>query len=256
MNLRSAFLAVTALICAAPALAQATPEAAIARFVTLANAGELTAPEGQALLTGEAREMASDAKSNLPAADRVITIDKDSAVARIVLRGNRGEEADAYFFLDKTQAGWAVSAYRRMAMSGMTMQMLEEMKKRPTLPLEDQLMKRNLELTLSSDGQLRTWFTANKPAIETLLKTYERQPAPRAPALDRDPAPGLGPTLKALGLTAVEDVGDGVRVTIGGMMDNTVGFFRAGPSGPPTISASEFIWVEDLGGGWHLFRTT
>jgi hypothetical protein len=118
------------------------------------------------------------------------------------------------------------------------------------------MLEGNLELTLSSDGQLRTWFTANKPAIETLLKTYERQPAPRAPALDRDPAPGLGPTLKALGLTAVEDVGDGIRVTIGGMMDNTVGFFRAGPSGPPTISASEFIWVEDLGGGWHLFRTT
>jgi hypothetical protein len=109
---------------------------------------------------------------------------------------------------------------------------------------------------MHAGDQLRTWFTANKPAIETLLKTYERQPAPRAPALDRDPAPGLGPTLKALGLTAVEDVGDGIRVTIGGMMDNTVGFFRAGPSGPPTISASEFIWVEDLGGGWHLFRTT
>ena len=40
------------------------------------------------------------------------------------------------------------------------------------------------------------------------------------------------------------------------MLDTTVGFFRAGPSGPPPISPSEFIWVEDLGGGWFLFRTT
>ena len=123
-------------------------------------------------------------------------------------------------------------------------------------PPEAQWLKRNLELTLSTDSQLRAWFAANKPAVETLLHAYEQQPAPRAPALDRDPAPGLGPSLKALGLTAIEDVGDGIRVTIGGMLDNTVGFFRAGPSGPPPISPSEFIWVEDLGGGWFLFRTT
>ncbi len=142
-----------------------------------------------------------------------------------------------------------------MAMSGMIFIMLEEMKKRPTLPPEDQLLKRKLELTLSTDGQLRTWFSANKPAVESLLRAYQQQPAPRAPALDRDPAPGFGPSLKTLGFAAIEDAG-GIRVTIGGILDNTVGFFRAGPCGPPLISASEFIWVEDLGGGWFLFRTT
>ncbi|MDP3494077.1 MAG: hypothetical protein Q8R82_13270 [Hyphomonadaceae bacterium] len=256
MTLRTLLAAAAVALAAPTALAQSTPDAAVARFIELANAGQLTTPEGRALLTGEASEMASDAKSNLPAADRLIPIGKDSAVARIVLRGSKGEEADAYFFLDRTQAGWAVSAYRRMAMSGMTMQMLEEMKKRPTLPPEDQLLKRNLELTLSSDSQLRTWFTANKPAIESLIQTYQRRPVPRTPALDRDPAPSLGPSLKALGLTVIEDAGDGIRVTVGGMMDNTVGFYRAGPSGPPPISPSEFIWVENLGGGWFLFRTT
>lgn len=256
MIFRTLFAAAALAFAAPAALAQATPATAISRFIELANAGQLTTQEGRALLTGEASEMATDAKSNLPAADRIIPIGASNAVARLVLRGARGEEADAYFFLDKTPSGWAVSAYRMMAMSGMTFMMLEEMKKRPTLPPEDQLLKRNLELTLSTDSQLRAWFAANKPAVQTLLRTYEQQPAPRAPALDRDPAPGLGPSLKALGLTAIEDVGDGIRVTIGGMLDNTVGFFRAGPSGPPPISPSEFIWVEDLGGGWFLFRTT
>jgi len=83
-------LAAAALAIAAPtALGQSTPETAVSRFIELANAGELTTPNGYALLTGGASEMATGAKSNLPAADRIIPIDKDSAVARVVLKGSR-----------------------------------------------------------------------------------------------------------------------------------------------------------------------
>ncbi len=248
MNFRIAVLALALGVSAPAALAQATPEATLARFVELANAGQLKTPQGQALLAGEAKQMATDAASNLPAADRVVRVSPELAAARIVLRGPKGAEADAYFYLQKMQAGWAVSAYRAMAMTGMDMSLLAEMKKRPKLSAEDELLKRNLELMLSTDSQLRTWFAANRPALEKVATAWRARPAPHI-ASQRDPA------LAALGLSGMEAKGDGVAIIIGSKLGNTVGFLRAGPSGPPRISPSEYFWIEPLDAGWFLFRT-
>jgi hypothetical protein len=231
--------AVTILFCllAAPlALAQATPEETLGRFIALANAGELKTPEGQAILTGEAKQMATEATNNLPAADKVVSVSPTFAAARVVLRSPAGDEADAYFYLEKTAAGWAVSAFRQMAMSGMDMMLLAEMRKQKQLPSDDQIRKRNLELTLSTDSKLRAWFAANRQVIEILQPPY--------------------PDLPALGLVSVSETANGKEIVVGKTLGSTVGFLRAGASGPPAINPSSYIWIEDLGGGWFLFRTT
>lgn len=238
MNLRTLFAAAAIALAAPAALAQKTPEAIVARFVELANAGQLTTPDGQAILTGEAKQMATDAKSNLPAPDKIIGVSPTAAAVRFVLHGNGSEEADAYFYLEKTSAGWAISAYRAMALSGMDQMLLAEMKKRPRLSPEDQLQKLNLELVLSTDSQLRAWFTPNREKLA---------------ALTGSSAAG---DLKALGVSRIEQTNDETRITIGGTLENTVGILKAGPSGPPKIDLSSYIWIEDLGSGWFLFRTT
>ena len=117
MTFRAMFAAAAVCIAAPMAAAQASPEVTIARFIKLANAGELTTAAGQAILTGEAKQFATDARSALPGADKVIVVNPALAVARIVLRGGAGQEADAYFYLEKTTVGWAVSSYRAMALS-------------------------------------------------------------------------------------------------------------------------------------------
>jgi hypothetical protein len=236
---RSLFAAVAIALCAPAALAQATPAATLERFVALANAGDLTSPEGQAILTGEARQMATSAKSTLPAPDRIILIGTDKAAARFVLRGPNNEEADAYFYLEKSPRGWAVSAYRAMAMSGINMMLLNELKKRKSLTEQEAIEKRNLELALSTDSQLRAWFTKNRAALEALL-----------------PASDAEQQARKLGLSSISTDGKKADAVIGGMVDNTVGFLRPGAAGPPAIDPSSYIWVEDLGGGWYLYRTT
>jgi hypothetical protein len=237
MRFHGALLGLVIAAAATPAgHAQATPEATLARFISLANAGQLKTPEGQAILTGEAKQMATEAKSNLPAADKVVAVSPKLAAARVVLRSPAGEEADAYFYLEKTGAGWAVSAFRQMAVSGMDMMLLAEMKKQKQLPPDDQIRKRNLELTLSTDSQLRAWFAANRQAIENMQPPY--------------------PDLPALGLFAVSETATGKEIVVGKTLGSTVGFLRAGPSGPPAINPSSYIWIEDLGDGWFLFRTT
>ncbi len=246
MNFRTLFAAAAVCIATPMAVAQASPEATIARFVELANAGKLTTAEGQAILTGEAKRFATDAKSALSAADRLTVVSPTLAVARIVLRGGAGEEADAYFYLEKAAAGWAVSSYRAMALSGMDQMLLAEMKKRPILSAKEQVEKLNLELTLASDAQLRAWFAANQEKFARLTAA--------SPSAKVDPA--LVADLKQLGVSMVEEMTGEVRVIIGGTLDNTVGFIKPGPAGPPVISPSEYIWVEDVGYGWFLFRTT
>ena len=67
--------------------------------------------------------------------------------------------------------------------------------------------------------------------------------------------PGIVADLKQLGLSAIEEAEGEVRVVIGGTLDNTVGFLKPGPSGPPAISPSEYIWLENVGNGWFLCRT-
>jgi len=237
MVFRSALIGLFVMACAAPtALAQSTPEATLARFITLANAGKLTSPDGQAILTGEAKEMATEAKSNLSAADKVVSVSPTLAAARIILRSPAGEEADAYFYLEKTTAGWAVSAFRQMAVSGMDMMLLAEMRKQKQLSPDDQLRKRNLELTLSTDSRLRAWFGANRQALDNLRPPYA--------------------DLATLGLSSVAETAQGREFVIGKTLGSTVGFLRAGPSGPRSISPSSHIWIEELSDGWFLFRTT
>ncbi len=251
MTLRSLF-ATAAIVLAPPAaFAQKTPEATLARFIDLANAGQLTTPEGQAILTGEAKQFATDAKSNLPAADKITTVTPTLAAARIVLRGSGDEEADAYFYLEKTPSGWAVSAYRAMALNGMDMMLLQEMKKRPRLSPEDELQKRNLELILSTDSKLRAWFAANREKLDQLTAAFVK--------VDNgsdDIDPGIAADLKNLGLSSIHLVDAEVRIIIGGTLDNSVGFLSPGSLGVPRINPESFIWIEDLGGGWFLFRTT
>jgi hypothetical protein len=231
-------LAAAIVIAAPPALAQATPEAALTRFITLANAGELTTPAGQAILTGEAKQMATAAKSNLAPADRIIRIAPDKAAARIVLRGQADEEADAYFYLDKVGAAWAVSAYRAMPRAVIDTMLLNELKKRRELSADEQASQRNLTLILSTDTQLRAWFKANRAALDDLAKTAKAEPA----------------ALAALGIETVDPGGGSVVLTIGATSGATVGLVRSGASGPPAIDPASYIWVEDLGGGWFLFR--
>jgi hypothetical protein len=186
--------------------------------------------------------MATSAKSALPMADRIVSIGQDKAAARFVLRGRGGEEADAYFYLEKTPQGWAVSAYRAMATTGISVALLAELQKRPRLSEEEEFEKRNLQLSLSTDSQLRAWFAANRATLESLAN---------ASSGDETTA-----RARAIGVQSVSSDGKKTDVIVGGMVDNTVGFMRPGPSGPPPIDPSSFIWVEDLGGGWFLYRTT
>jgi hypothetical protein len=62
--------------------------------------------------------------------------------------------------------------------------------------------------------------------------------------------------LRELGLSSARRQHNGIEILIGGIIDNSVGFLNLQSGEPPPISPDEYIWVESLGNGWFLFRTT
>jgi hypothetical protein len=69
--------------------------------------------------------------------------------------------------------------------------------------------------------------------------------------------PKSAAALRKLHLAALETKADGsIEFTIGGMLDNTVGFIYSPKDAPPQIDGWRYIWVEKLAAGWYLFRTT
>jgi hypothetical protein len=118
-------------------------------------------------------------------------------------------------------------------------------------------MSENVALTLSSDAALLSWHAEHRDTLQQLATQVASDPVPahRVGPLGENEST-IASRLRALGVSSAERLPTGVRITVGGITDNTVGFFYIESGTPPPISPDGFIWVEPLGGGWHLFTTT
>lgn len=242
--MRLAALALCLGLASGTAHAQTTPREAADRFLELNAAAQLQSDAGRAIRTGEALEWEEPQLGPLPtSAGDVVAIDAAHAVARVTTGGDDFPPIDLYFYLDD-EGGWKVSAFRTLALTGLPSFLLQTLQEKGELTAEEAVMARNLELTLATDASLKLWHAEHLVALEAMAGQVDE-----GGQVAKDEA-------QALGLVSVGREEFGVVFMIGGIVDNTVGFLKEGPSGPPTISPSEYIWVEALGGGWYLFRTT
>ncbi len=121
----------------------------------------------------------------------------------------------------------------------------------------------NLRLTVASDVSLKGYFEEHRASLERIVAAYAADPTLAHVLSDERGEPGaaVADVLRDLHLnrafrgTMTGD--DGVSIGIGGMLDNEVGYLYV-PAGaqPPRMRESNYIYVEPLGGGWYLFKTT
>jgi hypothetical protein len=256
-------LAPLALAVSAPCLGQPNllpgaegdgPSAAIQHFLALNAASALDGPEGRALLTGELTREHAPTFGPLSPPDRIVMLIGGKAVAR--LPAQDADRQDLYLYLRQRGGAWTIDGMRALALTGIPREVGRFLRgKASRTPQEEDLLA-NVELTLASDSDLRAWFAHNRRDLEYLRGMTEN---------GRGAAGGDGATIPdssalraRLHLQAVSVSPEGlVRVTIGGMTDNEVGFLHASdPALVPPIDPIEYIWIEPLGDGWYLFRTT
>ena len=227
-----------------PGADPAGPRAALERLVMLNSASALNGLEGQALLAGELDDGIGASLGPLTGPDVIVMLAGDRAVARMHYR----ERRDAYLYLHRAGGAWTIDAIRTLALPPFVVTLGDSLRATPRRTAEQDEMLANLELTMRSDAELLAWFGAHRSELEQLRALAEAGRGASAQAET---------ILHELHLLSAGAEAGLVRVTIGGILDNGVGFLHADrPEAVPPIDPIEHIWIEPVGGGWYLFKTT
>ncbi len=167
---------------------------------------------------------------------------------------------DIYFNLDQAGDGsWSLEAYRVLALSQMIVLARDELLKQPIRTQKDELELRQMNLTLSTDRALTTWFQNNRPTLDRLHEVASESKSSSLALdewwiVDTKAASGIAEELAVSGV--MQTATGATVVTIGGMVDNTVGFVWSPTEIVPPINNGEYIWLEPISGGWFLFKTS
>lgn len=217
-----------------------TAEAAIALFVDLNNRAALQSEQGKRLLAGELDSIDSPGGGNLPPADKVLAIGEGKAVARIPAR--EGSHPDLYLYLERKSGSWTIVAYRTLAVTGIIWEMRRQLREMPSRTNEQEIDLRNAELILADDQALLAWAADHR-------RLFERARA--------DPASAdVAREFKAEGGGRIRVQNGLIVLSIGGILDNEVGFLFPQEGRVPAIDPQDYIWIEPAGAGYYLFRTT
>ncbi|MES2755240.1 MAG: hypothetical protein V4659_11285 [Pseudomonadota bacterium] len=227
--------------CAAASETDQAPAVAVRQIVTLSNASRLGSPEGKALLGGEFAKFNGASFGPLGKPGEPVMQGASDAVVRFA--ANSSVQFDAYFFLHRETHGWVLRAARTLALPQFVFLLRDQLRAKAERTSKDAATLRNLELTTRSDAELRDWFVNHRVALD------------RMRGLNADAARHAAEEIDAL--IVETDANAYQRVVLGGILDNSVGFlFVPHDKPPPTMSASDYIWIESVGYGWHLFKTT
>ncbi|MBF0135268.1 MAG: hypothetical protein HQL65_03450 [Magnetococcales bacterium] len=155
---------------------------------------------------------------------------------------------DWYSFLRYEQGVWKLGAVRCLALYGPFWIVLQELEGKQHRSDDEEWRYQNMRLTALGDVELADYFKSNKERLTDLANhAMARQTA----AVTR--------MARQLFLTSAKlDLDAGwVEITIGGILDNSVGFLFV-PDGkqPPAMTPDAYIMVERLAGNWYLFKTT
>jgi hypothetical protein len=254
-------VALFALSCSAqtsPTVQVAGARLALNRFIELNAKGNLQTQEARKLLTGEASAWDVPTFGKLsPSTDKVELLADNSAVGRVQWFGENDYVADLYFYL-LNDHGWKIHTMRRLALTGIVEMAYQGLKAKSTLTSEERETMENAELVLASDATLKQWFANHHSQLDSLRSMMSQLPKQiRSVSRTDETHTQIAKQLSNLNVSVVERSPAGnLEVVIGGMTDNTVGFGFSPQNKPPAIDPSNYIWVESVGAGWYLFRTT
>jgi hypothetical protein len=240
----------------------ASIEGARAVLIQLAELSKKQAMQTEAaqrLLTGEMLELKMSSFGALTdAPDKVLLLEKKSAVGRFQRFGENNQVTDVYFYL-QNDGHWKVNAVRVLALTGIIEGAYLGLKAKPNLTEAERSLLENFRLTLAPDKELKSWFAGNSKALENLCRLMLAKSNGDAIYVNSDDKnfPAAAESLRKLNMSTASVADNGnVEIVIGGVTDNTVGFLYSPSKNPPRIGPSLYIWVEEVAANWYLFRTT
>jgi hypothetical protein len=263
-------------LAAAPALA---PPDHPASWVVEQFYARPTFPDLRDYITGEFAEHFADAGTmgaRLPpgvaVTSRAVRQDDSTAAFATALR-NRDHAEDWYTFLRLTDGRWKIAAVRKLVVPPIHYVLLDSMlARRAANILPDSMvpMLNRMALVVSSDSAIAAYLSAHRAELLALSRRFAALPRTEAVGVDGElaPAGSMAPEqlrsitteMRALNIGALLRESEYPGCTflkIGGSNDDHVGFIHA-PAGctPPAMAPDRFIYVEQVGPEWYVYKTT
>lgn len=210
--------------------------------------------------------------------------DEKTAVVNITLRDSSGYELDTYLHFVKHKV-WRAIAWRALAFTGIIAQVKDELEKMTPMQIDSiinqtkndstrhilfksreeyQFELGNATLTLASDRDLISHFRKNEAEFERLKELLLSRDimSKRRGVMEikRDDSVHVEMRKLLLHNVSPEHVNDSTQYlnfNIGGMIDNTVGYFYIeNAKDVPKMHPNRLIMLRELGKGWYLYKTT
>lgn len=231
--------------------------ARVERFLSLVAASDSKTISTEGFLGGELSGADLSGGGNGPQkVDKIVLLEKDKAVARCAdIVGQPNE----YLYLTKVGENWQIHTIRSLALPRFLWDLKDDLAATPNRSADSEAMYQNLLLTTRSDGELRNWFFDHKQELDemrVLTPVFEKFSEDGMSNRRLSNSARTNDLVAALHLNYAEMEDGNFNVSVGGILDNSVGFLYADAENVPKISPSEYIWVEPLGDGWYLYRTT
>lgn len=191
-----------------------------------------------------------------------------------VTPSGRGE--DIYLHFEKDTV-WKINAVRGLAMTGIIAEALKEIEHMTPQQVDEAIKKGRFEsiedytfhlgnsrLVLAMDDDIIKHFEKHKAEFERMKNTALEEL--KTIKINDDGSTRMIENLKAdyhkLFIAGVryddyEVGGNCLSFTIGGMLDNTVGYlYAANKKDLPEMNPNRLIMLKEIGNGWYLYKTT
>ena len=207
----------------------------------------------------------------------------DKAVVAVTIIDKTGKGLDTYLHFSKENI-WKANAFRALAMTGMIEGAKKELEQLSTKKVDsliaiskndttgNSMFKSredfdfqlgNLNLILSLDSEIIDHFNKNKIEFERLkdiaFKNLDTTKADEERSIKL--CNGLENDFHKLFISSIEtggyELGNCINFSIGGMLDNTVGYlFVKDKKDVPEMNPSRIIMIREIGNGWYIYKTT
>lgn len=207
-----------------------------------------------------------------------------TAVVGMTILDTIGKGFDTYLHFEK-DTSWKMTAFRALAMTGMIEQMKIELEKMTPQQVDEMIEKSkrnknddfemfksrddynfqlgNVKLTLELDENIIKHFLTNQSEFERLknlaLSQLEKEKVDEERSIKL--IENLKPDYQKLFISYVStggyELGNCINFLIGGMLDNSVGYFYIKDKKDlPEMNPSRIIMIREIGNGWYIYKTT
>ena len=242
-------------------------------------------PNTDNFITGEykGRPNGQDLQSGSTTKFTLLGQTEKAAVVAMTILDSLGKGLDTYLHFEKDSV-WKMSAFRALAMTGIIEHVKIELEKMTQQQVDDIIVKSkkkkkddfamftsredynfqlgNAKLTLELDDNIAKHFVTNQVEFERLnlaLTQFEKI------KVDEERSIKLIENLKAdyqkLFISSVStggyELGNCINFSIGGMVDNSVGYiYVKDKKDLPEMNSDRVIMIREIGNGWYIYKTT